>query len=84
MGITKLWADLRQAGLIVELNGKEHEVQIAHEVDGMSVAIDVSIWIFQVGFLFRVGYNCPGQNSLCKMWLRPVKDKTRYPDAAHS
>lgn len=49
MGVTKLWADLRQAGLVIDLNGKENETQIAHAVDGMSVAIDVSIWMFQVG-----------------------------------
>jgi hypothetical protein len=47
MGITKLWADLRQAGLVVELNGKECEKEIAHTVDGLTIAVDVSIWMFQ-------------------------------------
>ena len=48
MGISKLWTDLRQAGLVSEMNGREHEVEIAREVDGLSIAVDVSIWMFQV------------------------------------
>lgn len=48
MGISKLWADLRQAGLVSDLNGKEHEIAIAEGVDGLSIAVDVSIWMFQV------------------------------------
>lgn len=48
MGITSLWANLRQAGIVTDFSGKENEVQIAQAVDGLSVAIDVSIWMFQV------------------------------------
>ena len=48
MGINKLWADLRQAKLIDEIVGKENEPGLAAEVDGLVVAVDVSIWMFQV------------------------------------
>lgn len=48
MGICKLWADLRQAHVVEEVAWKEDELSIAKEVDGLVVAIDVSIWVFQV------------------------------------
>jgi len=47
MGITHLWAYLRQAGLVVELAGKESEKEIAQTVDGLTVAVDISIWMVQ-------------------------------------
>ena len=47
MGVYKLWDDLRQAGAVVDLAGKECEREIAQTVDGLTIAVDVSIWMVQ-------------------------------------
>ena len=47
MGIYRLWADLREAGLVVDLAGKDCEREIAQCVDGLTIAVDVSIWMVQ-------------------------------------
>ena len=47
MGIYKLWDDLRQAGVVVDLAGKDCEREIAQAVDGLTIAVDVSIWMVQ-------------------------------------
>lgn len=47
MGIPQLWQTLRQAGVVFDLSGKENEVEIAKTVDGLAIAVDVTIWILQ-------------------------------------
>lgn len=47
MGIPQLWQTLRQGGAMFDLSGKENEAEIAKAVDGLAIAVDVTIWVLQ-------------------------------------
>lgn len=51
MGVNALWQLLHAEGLVEHYSGSstEDHRQIVDDVDGLAVAIDMGVWVMQVG-----------------------------------